>query len=65
MPVNDQSALEYALQEALRRDWDRQTISAWGRARSWEQVAAEVFVEMQAIVKEGNGIPKARTDGAK
>jgi glycosyltransferase involved in cell wall biosynthesis len=52
VPVNDQSALEYALQEVLRRDWDRQAISAWGRARSWEQVASEVFAEMQVILKE-------------
>jgi glycosyltransferase involved in cell wall biosynthesis len=59
VPVNDQSALEYALQEALRKDWDRQTISAWGGARSWEQVAAEVFVEMQAIVKEGKRNPES------
>ena len=50
VPVNDRSALEYALTEALRRDWDRQAISAWGRARSWAQVASEVFAEMQALL---------------
>jgi glycosyltransferase involved in cell wall biosynthesis len=53
VPVNDRSALEHALQEALRRDWDRRAISAWGRARSWEQVASEVFAEMQGMLKEG------------
>jgi teichuronic acid biosynthesis glycosyltransferase TuaC len=52
VPVNDQSALERALQEALARNWDRQAISAWGHGRSWDQVAGEVFAEMQNILKQ-------------
>ena len=41
-----------ALQEALRRKWDRDAIAAWGQARGWGQVAGEVLREMQAIVRE-------------
>jgi len=50
VPVSDQSGLESGLEEALGRKWDRQAISAWGRARSWEQVASEVFGEMQTVL---------------
>jgi teichuronic acid biosynthesis glycosyltransferase TuaC len=52
VPVNDPLALLRALQEALRRKWDRDAIAAWGQARGWGQVAGEVLREMQAIVRE-------------
>jgi glycosyltransferase involved in cell wall biosynthesis len=48
-PVNNPAALEKALAEALERDWDRTAIAAWGCARSWRQVAAEVWEEMKII----------------
>ena len=50
VPVNDQAALQQALAAALQADWEREAISAWGRARSWTQVANEVLEEMQEIV---------------
>jgi glycosyltransferase involved in cell wall biosynthesis len=43
VPVNDQAALEFGLERALCARWDRDAISAWGRARSWSQVAREVL----------------------
>jgi teichuronic acid biosynthesis glycosyltransferase TuaC len=49
-PVNDGPALARALDEALRRNWDRDAISAWGRARTWHQVACEVATEMRTIL---------------
>jgi glycosyltransferase involved in cell wall biosynthesis len=52
VPVDDGAALEKALEEALRTDWDRPAISAWGQARSWQQVAAEVFCEMVQVAAE-------------
>jgi glycosyltransferase involved in cell wall biosynthesis len=52
VPVNDEAALEAALQTALHKDWDRPRIAAWGQRRSWEQVAREVFDEMQNVVAE-------------
>jgi glycosyltransferase involved in cell wall biosynthesis len=50
--VNHPLMLERALKDALRNQWDRTAISVWGRARSWQQVALEVFEEMQMIVAE-------------
>lgn len=52
VPVNEPSALARALQEALATNWDRERISAFGRARSWHQVAVEVLKEMQAAIRE-------------
>jgi acetolactate synthase-1/2/3 large subunit len=51
-PETFRPALEKALETALGRDWNREAISAWGRARSWQQVADEVLHEMQAVVAE-------------
>jgi teichuronic acid biosynthesis glycosyltransferase TuaC len=53
VPPNDQPALQNGLEEALRTRWDRAAIAAWGQARSWHHVAAEVFEQMQGIVAEG------------
>lgn len=54
IPVGSQSALQNAIAEALRRDWDRSAISAWGRARGWREVALEVFQHMQTVAPETN-----------
>jgi len=50
VPPRDSNALRDALQEALKRPWDRRVISEWGRSRSWQQVAREVIAVMQDIV---------------
>ena len=34
----------------MRKQWDRNAISAWGRSRSWKAVAEEVLLEMDEIV---------------
>ena len=53
VPVNHKAALRQALQNALESHWDRSAISAWGQARSWNQVALEVFTELkQAVVDQ-------------
>jgi teichuronic acid biosynthesis glycosyltransferase TuaC len=41
VPRSDQAALSGALGGALERNWNRERIAAWGKARSWTQVAAE------------------------
>ena len=50
VPVNDPAALEQGLERALRGGWDREEISAWGRARSWRHVAGEVLNEMREML---------------
>jgi teichuronic acid biosynthesis glycosyltransferase TuaC len=50
VPVGDQEALAGALLRALDKDWDRQAISAWAQSRSWQQVAREVFAQMEIVV---------------
>ncbi|MFN7923330.1 MAG: glycosyltransferase [Bryobacteraceae bacterium] len=42
VPFGQPRMLEEALWRALTQDWDRKMIAAWGQARSWEKVAAEV-----------------------
>lgn len=51
VPVNDQAALHRELQDALDRRWNREDISAWGHARGWHQVAAEVLEQMQEMLR--------------
>jgi glycosyltransferase involved in cell wall biosynthesis len=53
--VKDQSSLERSLDTALRTQWDRRAIAAWGQARNWCQVASEVLQEMCAIVGPEHG----------
>jgi glycosyltransferase involved in cell wall biosynthesis len=43
VPVNDVAATADALCEALSRNWDRASISAWAHSRAWDVVAAEVY----------------------
>jgi len=52
VPVHDDEALANALQAALTGDWDREAISARGRARSWGQVAEDVLSEMRTVMAE-------------
>ena len=58
VPPRDPNALRDALREALKRTWDRASISDWGRSRSWQQVAREVIDVMQSVVS-------SETDAAK
>ncbi len=48
-----QGELEAALEKALSRDWDREAISRYGRARSWDQVAKEVFEVLSGTAGAG------------
>jgi len=50
VPPGDVTALENGLRQALSRQWDRAAIAAWGRMRSWQQVASEVLREIEQIV---------------
>ena len=52
MPVNHPAALRDALRKALAKSWDHGAISARARARSWDQVAAEVFEQMQQVLAQ-------------
>jgi glycosyltransferase involved in cell wall biosynthesis len=52
VPVGDADALTDALGAAVTRRWNHHEISAWGRSRSWDQVADDVLSQMSAIVAE-------------
>jgi len=52
VPPGDPARLEAALGQALRTDWDRDAIAAWGKSRNWEQVAAEAVEQLQAAADE-------------
>lgn len=45
--------LERALRKALDRRWDHDKIAAWGAARSWDEVAREVYEELREVAGEG------------
>ena len=55
VPAGDPKALTAALGEALGRRWNREAIAAWGRARSWTQVAAETAETLRAAVLDPLG----------
>ena len=57
VPPDDQPSLARALSDALRKPWDRERIAAWGRARSWKQVAAETA----SVLTEAAGTRPQRT----
>lgn len=48
-PAEEVAALHIPLEEALRKPWDRDAIAAWGRARSWPQVAREVLGILRSV----------------
>jgi glycosyltransferase involved in cell wall biosynthesis len=41
VPAGNHAELTMALGRALSRQWDRGRIAAWGKSRSWTEVAAE------------------------
>jgi teichuronic acid biosynthesis glycosyltransferase TuaC len=47
----DDAALQRALEFALSRTWDRKAIADWGASRTWDNVADEVFMQMQATLR--------------
>lgn len=40
------------MEKALQGAWNREAISRWALARSWDNVAAEVVALMEAVVAE-------------
>jgi glycosyltransferase involved in cell wall biosynthesis len=52
VPLGDQPALEQGLSRALRKTWDRDAISAWGRSRSWDCVAKEVLEVFDGVIQD-------------
>jgi glycosyltransferase involved in cell wall biosynthesis len=55
VPVHDGEALVNALRAALSVTWDRDTISARGRLRTWSHVAEDVLEQMRAAIAERPG----------
>jgi hypothetical protein len=55
VPVHDREALVNALRAALTVTWDRDTISARGRLRTWSDVAEDVLEQMRAAIAERPG----------
>ena len=53
VPASDQASLTVALGRALRIEWDRARIAAWGQSRSWTQVAAETATVLREAAAEG------------
>ena len=56
VPVNDEAALGAALDQALRKEWDRSAIAAWGQRRSWSHVAQDVLEEMHSAIAGAKGM---------
>ncbi|MBI5086333.1 MAG: glycosyltransferase [Acidobacteria bacterium] len=52
VPAGDPESLAAGLDTALRRQWDRAAIAAWGARRSWNNVAAETLEALQGAVLE-------------
>ena len=52
VPPREPAALREALRRAVVRQWDRETIAAWGRVRSWDRVAEELTAELAKIELE-------------
>lgn len=50
IPPGDIPALTAALDLALTRDWDREAIASFGRARTWQTVAQEVAALLRAAL---------------
>jgi glycosyltransferase involved in cell wall biosynthesis len=52
VPPGDPVALQDSLRRALAREWNRETISVWGRSRSWRQVGEEVCAIIDVVAAE-------------
>jgi glycosyltransferase involved in cell wall biosynthesis len=55
VPVGDEDALTAALSKAIETRWDRAGITAWGRARSWQQVGAETAEVLSEAAADTKG----------
>jgi len=55
VPVGDEDALTAALSKAIETQWDRARITAWGRARSWQQVGIETAEVLSQAAAETKG----------
>jgi glycosyltransferase involved in cell wall biosynthesis len=70
VPPKDEAALQRALRTSLATEWDRERIATWGRRRGWADVAQEVSLTFEGIVRESTtcGLhedgPRARRTGA-
>jgi len=53
VPPDDTPALAQGLLRGFAQEWDRERISAWGRARSWDHVAREVYAFFVEILERG------------
>jgi glycosyltransferase involved in cell wall biosynthesis len=51
IPVGQPDKLRGALRQALAKLWDRSAIATWAGARSWKNVAAEVYEEFQGAIQ--------------
>jgi glycosyltransferase involved in cell wall biosynthesis len=58
VPINDEAALGAALDQALRKEWDRSAITAWGQRRSWGHVAQDVLEEMHSAIAGAKGMDR-------
>lgn len=52
VPVDDSQRLREALEDALRRSWDRTDIQQWAHSRSWNQVGRETFEQLCHAIEE-------------
>lgn len=59
VPVGDAEALQSALEQALRKPWDRSAIAAWGRSRTWDVVAREVLLVLNQIAGSPGAVQRA------
>ena len=55
VPPSDEAALIAALRRAIETRWDREAITAWGRARSWQQVASETAEVLRRTAIQSQG----------
>ena len=55
VPAGDEDALAAALRKAIETRWNRAGITAWGRARSWQQVGVETAEVLSQAAAETKG----------
>jgi teichuronic acid biosynthesis glycosyltransferase TuaC len=55
VPFGDAGALEQALADALRRNWDRESIIAYARDNDWAMRVAVLVEEFEEIWRKGKG----------
>jgi len=52
VPFGDQEGLIKSLDEALRRDWNREAIIKYAQSQTWEKVAEKVYMQFQQILSQ-------------